>query len=371
MREIARVQMGYYPTQERIAKSISKLFAMPECGTVTIVDPCSGCGTAVASLKSAWMTPNLNVMTYGIEGDRHRAGISKQNLDSALWSNTEDATISNRCSLLYLNPPYDRIRGASRLELVFFQKVSDWCARGGFMCLITPDYILSDERVGLAQSIEREFDSVSVWRYPQPEYEIFRQCVLVGRRRARAMPASRMVFPLWAARPSEWPILPENGPAVATLPNAPATQLQRQTLSRDILLECVSRSPIRNALLREALAPAPKPERPLMPLKEGHLALALAGGLCDGIVKDEETGESFLVKGATESKVLRDKTTPKLDESGNQIGSIDRYRTKYVMNVRALRQSGDIEDYSSHSKEEKELMNAGQTGGDEDDDDAS
>ncbi len=374
MREAGRVSQGFYPTQDRIVAAISKLFAMPESGTVTIVDPCSGCGAAIATLKNVWSNPNNQILTYGIEGDRHRAGESKKVLDSALWSNTEDATLTNRVSLNFLNPPYDRIRGASRLELIFFQKVSDWTARGGYLCLIVPDYILADERTGLAVAVDREYDHVQVWRYPEPEYSIFKQCVLIGRRRQRALPTSRIIFPMWAEKPSAWQILPDDSKPIYTLPNAPSTVLQRQNLSREILLEAVAKSPIRNALLREALAPAPKPERPLMPLKEGHLALALAGGLCDGITKHPDTDEPLLVKGTLESKVLKAKTKAKIDDMGNQTGSVDYFRTTYVMNVRFLRSSGDIENYSSHSEQEKEMMDArhNETGeGDEDDDDAS
>ncbi len=48
MREIARVQQGFFPTQERIVRAVANLFKLPTnaVGNVTVLD--AGCGTGKA-----------------------------------------------------------------------------------------------------------------------------------------------------------------------------------------------------------------------------------------------------------------------------------------------------------------------------------
>ena len=49
MREIARVQQGFFPTQNRIVQVVARLFSLPiqQCGPVVVLD--AGCGTALWS----------------------------------------------------------------------------------------------------------------------------------------------------------------------------------------------------------------------------------------------------------------------------------------------------------------------------------
>jgi len=141
---------------------------------------------------------------------------------------------------------------------------------------------------------------------------------------------------------------------VATIqPVQRAVTLRRTRLGNDVIVDAVGRSPLRSGLLREAAAPAPPIGRPLLPLKAGHLALALAGGLCDGII--DANGTRFLIKGTLSSAVRRVSTKPQIDDSGNKVGEIDTFRTRYEMNVRCLRNDGSIENYTSAEPETEGL----------------
>ena len=141
---------------------------------------------------------------------------------------------------------------------------------------------------------------------------------------------------------------------VATLqPVQKAVTLRRTCLGNDVIVDSISRSPLRAGLLREAAASAPPIGRPLLPLKAGHLALALAGGLCDGII--ESGGSRFLIKGTLTSAVRRVSTKPQIDDSGNKVAEIDTFRTRYEMSVRCLRHDGSIENYTSAETEAEEL----------------
>ena len=357
MREIARVSQGFFPTQDRIVRSIAKLFMLPTTpsGPIAVLDAGCGNGKAIHDLRNHWLAqrPDLKVTLLGIESDKSRFENATKQFQTgvgggtALWSAIEDATIDHPVSLLYFNPPYDRTRGVGRTELTLFNKVKEWPARDtGLLLMIVPDYVLSDPDVGLAIAVERDYELIGLWRYPEPQYADFKQCVLLGRRRDKALNNTKLTFPRWASSPDNWPVLRDDMKPVAMIqPVAKVPTLRRTRLGNDVILDSISRSPLRSGLLREAAAPAPPIGRPLLPLKAGHLALALAGGLCDGII--ESNGTRFLIKGTLASAVRRVCTKDQIDDRGIKTAEIDTYRTRYEMNVRCLRNDGSIENYTS------------------------
>ena len=357
MREIGRVKQGFFPTQDRIVRAVSGLFRLPsQCnGTINVLDAGCGNGQAIYDLRQHWFEtrPDLRVSLHGIESDKTRCQQAAQLLangpggGSALWATIEDTYLDGNTSLLWFNPPYDRCRGVGRTELTLFNKVKDWPAKsGGLLLLIVPDHILADADVGLATAVEREYELLGLWRYPEPEYSEFRQCVLIARRREKALKNVRLLSPRWASNPSSWPVLPDNPPPVAELrPMRGTLTLRRSRLSNEVIHDAISRSPLRGGMLREATAAAPPIGRPLLPLKHGHLALALAGGLCDGIV--EKDGVRFLIKGTLSSAIRKTGTKDSIGPDGEKVAEIDTYRTRYEMNVRCLLEDGTIEDYTS------------------------
>jgi hypothetical protein len=363
MREIARAQQGFFPTQDRIVRAVASLFKLPTAQQDSLVVLDAGCGTgkAISDLWEAWLAwqPDLNLTLLGIESDKNRCHQASELLarsnGNVLWSAIEDATVDQPVSLLYFNPPFDRVRGVGRTEHLLFNRVKEWPARGtGLLLMIVPDYVLADADVGLATAVERDYELLGLWRYPEPQYADFKQCVLLARRREKALNKTLLVFPRWAVEPSKWPVLRDDMKPVATIqPVQKTVTLRRTRLGNDVIVDAVSRSPLRSGLLREAAASAPPIGRPLLPLKHGHLALALAGGLCDGVI--ESGGNRFLIKGTLSSAVRRISTKPQVDDNGNTVAQIDTYRTRYEMNVRCLRSDGSIENYSSAEPETEEI----------------
>ena len=370
MREIARVQQGFFPTQNRIVRAIANMFKLSaNPGPFAVLDAGCGTGHAIHNLRESWLAqrPDLNVTLLGIESDKHRheqaaALLAKgKGGGTALWSAIEDATVDQPVSLLWFNPPYDRIRGAGRTEAALFNRVKDWPARGsGLILMIVPDYVLADAEVGLSVAVERDYELLGLWRYPEPERQEFNQCVLLAQRRDKALNKTKLTFPRWAADPSKWPVLRDDMKPIVTIqPVQKTVTLRRTRLSNDVIVDAVGRSPLRSGLLREAAAPAPPIGRPLLPLKAGHLALALAGGLCDGVI--EAGANRFLIKGTLTSAVRRVSTKPQVDDNGNTDAEIDTYRTRYEMNVRGLRNDGSIENYSSaETGDDADTLDAGE-----------
>src|SRR5205085_3562873 len=124
------IQQGYFPTQDRIVQIISKLFRFSAAGrgTIVVLDAGCGAGKAIHDLRNHWLAeqPRLNVALLGIESDKSRFEQAAKLLPSgdgggaALWASIEDAAVDQPVSLLYFNPPFDRIRGVGRMENVLF-----------------------------------------------------------------------------------------------------------------------------------------------------------------------------------------------------------------------------------------------------------
>ena len=114
MREIARVQQGFFPTQDRIVRAVARLFKLPTGAntSVVVLDASCGTGKAIHDLRENWLTQrrDLNVMLLGVESDKNRHQQATALLASgmgggtALWSAIEDATVDQPVNLLYFNP---------------------------------------------------------------------------------------------------------------------------------------------------------------------------------------------------------------------------------------------------------------------------
>jgi SAM-dependent methyltransferase len=348
-RELSRLAQGFFPTQPRIVAAIAKLIQPAADGNVTVLDAGCGTGAAIRALKDAWNKP-VNVKLFGIESDKDRADAAEKVLDEVLWSNIEDASPSAGVSLLFFNPPYDQVRGQGRLELELFKRVKDWPVRKtGLLVLIVPKSIITEDYSSLAMELEKHYD-VQPFNYPEPEAQEFGQCVLIGTRRVKDEKVWNT--PAWAGM--DWPTLPLNSkhPQFTAKPSAGVT-LRRIELSDEVIVDALSRSPLKHTLLHEALAPEPPLARPPLPLRSGHIALMLAGGLCDTMVDDPTHGK-FMVKGTLNVGQRKIRTDEKLDSNGEVCAMVDVYRTRYELAVKALRADGTVEAYTSEEPTNEE-----------------
>jgi hypothetical protein len=348
LREIGRLQQGFYPTQPRIVAAIAKLIK-PGDGSVSIVDAGCGEGAAIRQLKECWGNPS-NVKLYGVESDKGRADVAEKVLEECLWANIEDCRPSAGVSCLWFNPPYGDIRDEGRMEEELFDQVKDWPMRKkGLLVLVIQKSVLKD-KYGIARKIEQHFSVDAVFDYPMPEREEFGQCVLIGKRRDQDKKS-------WDSDPAGWqepvwPVLPLDPPRHRwTLwPSSGNVALRRVEVPDALLRLTTDKSPLKHALLREALLPEPPLARPPLPLRAGHTALMLAGGLCDCVMEDAEHGK-FMVKGTLEVSRRKVKSEDKLDNEGNPCAIVDFWRTNYALKVKALRDTGNVEVYSSESAE--------------------
>lgn len=353
MRQQGRVALGYFPTPDNVVDMVARLFKLPKEGNVSIVDAGCGEGAAIERLRSRMLTSasGINVKCYGVEASKDRAEKANETFKGhgeAIWCNIEDASTSENASILWFNPPYDTIAGQGRLETILFQKAKSWVKRSGYIVCVLPENIL-ERYDAFLEDMEEYYNIVGWYKFPPKEFESYKQYVIIGVRREKKITMSwesRNLNRFWTIKQALSDV-PVNSFTIE--PELNAFYVYRANLSVTLLKEITSKSSTRHSLLREAIKPPSKIERPLLPLKEGHLAMALAGGLCDGIV--QSNGERFVIKGTLKRSTKIVSKKDKLNKDGEKTHIIETHRTNYVMAVRCLREDGTIENYSSHDDE--------------------
>jgi Uncharacterised methyltransferase family (DUF6094) len=174
-------KMGYYPTPEsQVAKIMLKLDWE---GPSRLFDPCAGAGAALAQIVQ--IAP-VGSHTYGIEIDGQRASQARELLDHVVHCAYEVARVEdNSMNLLFLNPPYDAQAGLGgnvmRKELIFLRHLSKKLAADGILAFVIPQYVISNEMV---DTLSQRFTDLAIYRFDDEEYEVYKQVVIFGRKRA-------------------------------------------------------------------------------------------------------------------------------------------------------------------------------------------
>jgi hypothetical protein len=196
---------GFFPIPPSVTDLILTYIAAPHGGR--ILDPCAGEGTALTTLAD-----KLGLEPFGVELHEDRAKMARQavgQLLAARAGETDGATrvlhdsylslVASRggYNLLYLNPPYDHDeedggdRGG-RLEYQWLVHTRAWLQPGGLLVWVVPQRMLRFRKA--TRYILSWYDKAQVYRFPDDTYDQFKQIVLFGVHRPKALvPDSEMV----------------------------------------------------------------------------------------------------------------------------------------------------------------------------------
>lgn len=351
---------GFFPTPNNVLRSItSALRVQGSNGIVRVMDPCAGDGRALRALSNL---RKRDTYLYGCEMERGRWRAAQLGLHSSNLLRGDFFQVkcgSGFFQVIFLNPPYDQDRETKRLEERFLRAVVPMLAEGGVLVFVVPHYSLSASASTLAQ----HFEDVQVYRFPEPEFSMFKQIVLFGRRRrsleadaqveARLLDVARdatlapvltgdlsytpMVANDWA-NSSEWRLEPYDPTEVETLHPWESERGPVPGLAHPLDLSCRIGQ----------VYPVIMPPRPV------HLAAALAAGVFNGIHvhPDPESSHlpALLLKGTFE------RTWSTVDQKFDKDGDLasETQIEKPVLTVWALdlssaqyhqlRASGDLTD---------------------------
>ena len=310
MRLAAQAKMGYYPAPEKVTEIIIRYLKRERQGLIRILDPCAGEGTAL------YINGNhLQAETYGIEIDCERGNRAKEILTKCLVTDYQNTKISHKSfSLLWLNPPYDwaapdgEIEKSERLEKIFLRDCIPYLCAGGILVYLIPQRRLDGH---IARMLSYRFEKLSIFRFPEEEYEAFKQLIILGalKKKPEKDDEGALYLKNCGQKKAVVPYLPKDPQHIYGVPISPSKNnlvfvsktIDPQELAEEIgehgLFEQFSdmTTPLR---MTEKI-------RPIMRLRYGHLAQIIACGFMNGVVWDRNRKSPLLVKGSTKKEVLR------------------------------------------------------------------
>ena len=293
---VAKAQ--FYPTPPSVVERVAALVRpVPRSHrrVTRLLDPCCGAGDALRQFADAIGGGE----TYGIELETHRAAEARRILNHLIAGSAFAVRLGHEAfSCLWLNPPYDQDDGGKRLEHSFLTTMTRTLAPGGLLVFIVPQVRLAQS----ARYLASRFEALRCYRFQDPEYDAYRQCVVLGRRRATQTIArdAQAQVEAWATGPLlELPSPGGTAPVyeLPALPAGPVVFASQFFEPGTAAAEARERGLWTNSALVERFWPAgERPVRPLMPLRRGHLAVLIAAGFLDNVMIDDGT-RRVLVKG--------------------------------------------------------------------------
>ncbi|MGD9100447.1 MAG: DUF6094 domain-containing protein, partial [Anaerolineae bacterium] len=351
MRLAGQERMGYYPTPPQVVQDIATYFITSDDDAQAqgrLLDPCAGKGEAAALLGKL-----LNCQTWGAELSPVRAEAAARVMDRLFPVAWETTSLTNESvSVLFLNPPYDWDRAvgaakgkkAQRLEYKFLGSTTSKLVRGqGILIYVVPQHLL--ERTEVARHLAGHYDDKRAVRFPDGEYERFKQIVVFGRRRvtyktptndeieAVQRLARTSLPPLRAVETPYYPVVPAPNRGASGRP----VRYYRAAWSPEDMVAATQTAGVHTtqewADLLHADGDGMVGIRPAMPLKKGHVAMLMSSGMMGTLRLGDEEGRPMLVKGRVVKvphKITEEVQTNKKGEKEKVVKWRDRFITTVV-----------------------------------------
>lgn len=304
-RLVSQAKLGYYPTPPEVVDHLRQAFVFDS--GARLLDPCCGNGEALAEIARGQA-----VETFGIELERDRYVAAEKTLGHVLWGDAlKEVSISAGFDMLYLNPPYDFDEGeGKRLEHRFLTRYRRAVAPQGLIIMVFPLSALRSDP--LRNEIAR-LSGLEVFAFPEGElFERFHQLILMGWKKTATDAQFRhhlsFLEGVAACDPDE---LPGRLKATAELsrldvhrahPDHPL-EFRSQRLDPERVLAFVEGSVLWKEFFSQVEPPSMADVTPLVPMRQGHLAMLVAAGFCNGAeIKDpEDSSRTLLVKGTVQA----------------------------------------------------------------------
>ena len=336
----AKESMLYFPTPPRVVFLISSNL-IPSSGG-TIFDPCCGTGEALVTLGS-----HLNLTTYGNELDPKRFTEAEAQVGHCLNGAREFLQIEGQFSCLFNNPPYDIELEGQRMEYSQLQQDMELLMPGGLGIWILPESAFD---YNLCTLLINSLSDLAIRRFPEPEFEQFKQVVILGYR--RTMPPSytygealeleknikSAMPPLVEGEFSYQP--PEQSSIISSFDlKFPDTG---QVLA-EIETDGIQTSEAWQHLLGYS-GSGIEDFQPVLGLTSGHAAMAIAAGIVDG-TEIEIEGDPYIIKGSSHKAITVSKQAEAVGE-GTQ--TTIREREILVQTISAFNlENGSLQEYNS------------------------
>ena len=241
-----------------------------------------------------------------------RAAVAVSNLSCCLATDYVATMVTaGSFSLLYLNPPYDwavkndEVSASERYERLFLKNTIRLLTPGGVLVYLIPQARLDKT---IAKLLALRFKHIRVYRFPEAEFQRFKQIVVFGvlKQKAEEDPKQAEFLSAVGRFTVEVDYL-DRADCQYGVPASPrnANFIFRTLQIDPAVLEIEIARHGLNGSIGEMVKPSGLSERirPVMPLRKGHLAQLLACGMIDGVVFDKDGQNPLLVKGITRKEV--------------------------------------------------------------------
>lgn len=298
-------KLGYYATPLEVVEHLRQCLSLePGC---RLLDPCCGEGEVLALIAQGHA-----VETYGIELERERLSKAEQQLHHLLWGDAlREINVSSGFDFLFLNPPYDFEEGEEqnqRLEYRFFAKYRRVLSPLGMIVLIIPLSALKSE---LLRSDIARFSGLEVYAFPEGElFERFHQLLFLGWKKSitgkQFEQNLNLLKDIAEMPPDELPTLlgttremTGKRYEVGKVHSARSLEFRSQRLDPDRVFDFIAGSTLWKDFFAQVEPPSMNEIVPLAPMRQGHLAMLVAAGFCNGaeLSDPEDVARKILIKG--------------------------------------------------------------------------
>jgi hypothetical protein len=313
----------------------------------TILDPCAGEGEALFTLRGLWSGRNgyrrPDVVACELEEGRAlalrgRLDTSREYHSAAFHGDAFhlhwESGPHQGVGVLYLNPPYDTDPEFGRLEHRYLERFTAALYPGhGVLLFLVPVHALEASADYLAE----HYQDLRCWRFPEPDYSVYSQVLLQGRRgrQARFSEHTAARIRAWTREPERLPVLPVSpdkaDPLELTAPRYQQLHMPFTLGEIDLHTAVAAFRPFEGAPVGVHL-----PVRQLlgtryaaaMPPKPTHVALAMASGVFNGhtLEPNRDATRTFdlpplIAKGTFHRR--RHHVTDRTNKKGEVTGSVE------------------------------------------------
>lgn len=347
MRLAGQAQLGFYPIPQTPLTQIIKHLSISaeNRDKVCIIDPCCGEGVALKEIRDSLGVKHDRV--YAIELDEERASKTRKLMPTARvlgpasFFGTSITSLSY--GLVYLNPPFDwDVGGGQREEGRFAERAMRLLVPGGIMVVVAP--ITAYRNKNFTNTLQAGLEDMRLYSFPS-EHRHYQETVLFGTRRTVDLIEASQIYSGYLStlqvhqhyRTEDPPLESDN--QVWTIPPCWAPhRFERNEYLDHELAEDLHNSPLTWIIKPERTAPR---ARPPLPLNNGHRALLLASGVCDGLVQPHNE-EPHVVRGSTKKVEYVSSSTEETDPETGATKKVTVISQRPVLTVRAVKQDGSI-----------------------------
>lgn len=309
---------GFYPTPPEALDDIASVLSpritfgtSADSDEYRLLDPCCGDGIPLETLATTLSKPALPpVNTFGVELSLERASVSSTRIHHVMHADLFHTSIANDTfGLLFLNPPYDTQESEDRperirSELAFLQRCTQYLSRQSGVLVLVVQRKFLDERA--VRFLANHYHNIVCLDFPPTEIERFDQITIFGYRKSE---------PYLDLKAEEylrhWPKSHDRTPPQNleyTVPALPKKQVYFHNSYHDpwqAAQEAQTAGIWTTQEFQDILHPPHTSRtRPLVPLRQGHIALLTAAGFLDDKELTDTDGTKVLVKGNIEKKTV-------------------------------------------------------------------